>query len=85
MFATSSCPFVVQLGSLERQLLWATIDASRRRSQRAERSASGGVGHPALRSPHDSVGGGLATFLSESGSPDWVSEFRCGLLAGNFA
>lgn len=65
-----------QMGALERQLLWATIDASRRRSQRAARPGQPGGSLQTLRGGHDAGAGGLASFLSESGSPDWVSEFR---------
>ncbi len=70
--------FDVQMGPLERQLLWATIGASRRRSQRAAAGPGGGDGGPTptLRALHDTTSGGLASFLNESGSPDWVSEFR---------
>ena len=111
----------MQMGNLERQLLWATIDASRRRSQRAAQPSgklaisalaslvksilllcrfndlcgvlgflftnrpttyaggSGGSGSlQTLRGvPADGSGtSGMASFLSESGTPDWVSEFR---------
>jgi hypothetical protein len=97
------------MGMLERQLLWATIDASRRRSQRAQPSGKLAVfaytelllnyswshacaGLLTCGLPHAGHGGGslqtlrggpdgtdfsgLAAFLSESGTPDWVSEFR---------
>lgn len=111
------CPELrLQMGTLERQLLWATIDASRRRSQRAQRPGklsvwiadahscclqlirqsgstmrlyqarftlpAGGSGSlQTLRGGStDGSRDGLASFLSESGTPDWVSEFRCPML-----
>ena len=62
----------VQVGPLERRLLWTAMDAARQRSLDLRlRGGTGGLDMRSLGSGHASLADGHL-----EGSPDWVAEFR---------